>query len=102
MALSTITVTTNEMISGLIISWMGFFQLPSNYIVKPFPTVHRVASQGYIIYEHTKELKPEFKGLPSHVIAQKVREGQEINDIQEIPCIAYTGMDKIKICRDQS
>lgn len=65
--------------------------LPSNYIVKPFPTVHRVASQGYIIYEHTKKLKPEFQGLPSHVIAQKVREGQEINDVQEIPSIAYTG-----------
>jgi ribonuclease Z len=70
--------------------------------VKPFPTVHRVASQGYIIYEYTKKLKPEFQGLPSHVIAQKVRDGEEINDIQEIPSIAYTGMDKTRICRDES
>ena len=65
--------------------------------MKPFPTVHRVASQGYIIYEYTKKLKPEFQGLPSHVIAQKVRDGEEINDIQEIPSIAYTGMDKTRI-----
>ena len=67
------------------------FQLTNGYYVRPFPTHHRVPSQGYIIYKQTKKLKPEYHGLPGPEIGKLAKEGVNIHDIVHTPEIAYTG-----------
>lgn len=59
--------------------------------MRPFPTVHRVYSQGYLLYKQTKKLKAEYVGLKSSEVAAKYREGVEIHDKIETPEVAYTG-----------
>ena len=60
--------------------------------MRPFPTHHRVQSQGYIVYKQTKKLKPEYHGLSGPEIGKLAKEGVNIYDIVDTPEIAYTGM----------
>ncbi|KAH9525426.1 mitochondrial 3'-tRNA processing endonuclease Trz2 [Bulinus truncatus] len=66
-------------------------RLNSSYVVKTFPTIHRVPSQGYILYKETKKLKEEFKGLQGFQIAALHREGKEIHNVTVTPEVAYCG-----------
>ena len=68
-----------------------FFQLPGGYFVRPFPTHHRVPSQGYLVYKQNKRLKSEYQGLPGPEIGKLAREGVNIHDVVITPEIAYTG-----------
>ncbi len=70
------------------------FQLPGGYYVKPFPTVHRVTSQGYIVYRNHRKLKPEYTGLPGQEIGKLARDGVQIYNYVDSPEIAYTGIVK--------
>ncbi|WAR01511.1 RNZ1-like protein [Mya arenaria] len=65
--------------------------LGGNHYAIPFPTVHRVASQGYLVYKTTKKLKPEFKDLKGHEIGAKKKDGVDIYDVTETPEVAFTG-----------
>lgn len=68
------------------------FQLSKGYFAVPFPTVHRVKSQGYIVYSAKKMLKPEYQGLSSKEIGERIRDGENVHtDPVEIPEIAFTG-----------
>ncbi|KAK0058817.1 nuclear ribonuclease Z [Biomphalaria pfeifferi] len=66
-------------------------RLNSSYFVKAFPTIHRIPSQGYILYKETKKLKPELRGLQGFEIAAMHRAGQEIHEIVTTPELAYCG-----------
>ncbi|CAL1536168.1 unnamed protein product [Lymnaea stagnalis] len=66
-------------------------RLNSSYYVKAFPTIHRIPSQGYILYKEVKKLKEEFKGMQGFQVAALHREGKEIHDIIVTPEIAYCG-----------
>lgn len=66
-------------------------QLSSSFLVKPFPTPHRVPSQGYVLYHTQKKLKEEHKGKTPEEISGLVKEGVEITHISQQPEIAYTG-----------
>ncbi|KAK3591487.1 hypothetical protein CHS0354_031593 [Potamilus streckersoni] len=61
------------------------------YFVCPFPTVHRVPSQGYILYRRQRTMKDEYKHLEGPEIALKAKERVELYNYTEIPDIAYTG-----------
>ena len=67
------------------------FQLPGGMFVKPFPTNHRVPSQGYILYRTKKTLKAEFQGRTSQEITSLVRNNRDIFTIDTVPEVAYTG-----------
>lgn len=42
----------------------GEHPLPGGrFVVRPFPTVHPVPSQGYCVFSRRSKLKPEFAGL---------------------------------------
>ncbi|RUS79235.1 hypothetical protein EGW08_013020, partial [Elysia chlorotica] len=66
-------------------------RINSRYFVKAFPTIHRVPSQGYIVYKEEKKLKEEFKGMSGFDVAALHREGKDIHDVIITPEIAYTG-----------
>ncbi|XP_059175959.1 uncharacterized protein LOC131955739 [Physella acuta] len=66
-------------------------QLNSRYFVKAFPTIHRIPSQGYILYREEKKLKQEYKGMQGFEVAALHREGKVIHDIVITPEIAYCG-----------
>ena len=80
---------------SLILTPLYFFQLPGNYSMRAFPTVHRIPSQGYILYKTVKKLKAEYVGQPSATIAELNRNNIDIHDIIATPEVAYTG-----ICHD--
>ncbi|XP_041349022.1 tRNase Z TRZ1-like isoform X2 [Gigantopelta aegis] len=65
--------------------------LPNGHLVKAFPTVHRVKSQGYLVYKEHKKLKPKFVGKPGHELAVLNKQGVDIHDITTVPELAYTG-----------
>ncbi|KAL4223516.1 hypothetical protein ACF0H5_016987 [Mactra antiquata] len=66
--------------------------LSRGYFAIPFPTVHRVSSQGYIIYSTHKKLAPKYEGLDPKQIAVCIRNGEDIFDEPEIiPEVAFTG-----------
>ncbi|XP_005100447.2 tRNase Z TRZ1 [Aplysia californica] len=66
-------------------------RLNSRFFVKTFPTVHRICSQGYIVYKEEKRLKEEYRGMEGFEVAALHREGREIHEVSITPEIAYTG-----------
>ncbi|CAI5745561.1 unnamed protein product [Peronospora destructor] len=61
------------------------------YVVRAVPTMHRVPSVGYIVYEKKNRLKPEYRLLPGEEIAALKRSGHVITIVELTPEIAYTG-----------
>eukprot|EP00878_Enallax_costatus_P031452 GHUV01034397.1.p1 GENE.GHUV01034397.1~~GHUV01034397.1.p1 ORF type:complete len:214 (+),score=45.09 GHUV01034397.1:331-972(+) len=66
-------------------------ELESGHIVRPFPTVHPIPSQGYILYSLRKKLKAELVGRSQDEIKELRLAGQEVTDTYQIPEIAFTG-----------
>ncbi|XP_067672329.1 uncharacterized protein [Haliotis asinina] len=66
-------------------------KLPKGYFVKSFPTVHRIPSQGYIVYKTSQQLKPEYKDQPGTDLGALHRSGVQIHDTVTTPEIAYLG-----------
>eukprot|EP00124_Ichthyophonus_hoferi_P000252 Ihof_evm8s9 gene=Ihof_evmTU8s9 len=67
------------------------YSLHHGRYVTTFPTKHRVASQGYIIWQNIKTLKPEFIGKTQKELAILNKQGCKIHDESVIPEVAYTG-----------
>lgn len=66
-------------------------ELGKGYYVVPFKTVHRIDSQGYILYKRHKRLKEKYRGLQGPEIGDLVKSGVDIHDIITSPEVAYTG-----------
>ncbi|PVD31165.1 hypothetical protein C0Q70_06576 [Pomacea canaliculata] len=71
--------------------------LPNNYLMRTFPTVHRIPSQGYILYKQIKKLRPELVGQPATKIAEMHRKNVPIHDVITTPELAYTGDTTIEV-----
>ncbi len=55
-------------------------ELESGHTVRPFPTVHTIPSQGYVLYALRKKLKPELVGRSQEEIRELRLSGQEVTD----------------------
>ena len=66
-------------------------QLSGGITVKPFPTQHRVPSQGYIAYKQTRRLKADFLGRNGQEIRALIQGGVDVHDVVNTPEVAYTG-----------
>ncbi|WIA08912.1 hypothetical protein OEZ85_008330 [Tetradesmus obliquus] len=66
-------------------------ELETGHIVRCFPTVHPVPSQGYILYSLRKKLKAELVGRSQEEIKELRQAGQEVTDTYQIPEVAFTG-----------
>ena len=75
------------------------YDLSNEYFFRPFKTVHRVPSVGYVIYQRGKKLKTEFIGLSPHEISKIHAEGVEVDRKVQTPILAYTGDTQIEFIK---
>ena len=64
--------------------------------VQVFATEHKVPSVGYALSHIRSRLKPEFSGLLGKELAQKRKDGIELNTSVSVPCVAYVGDSTLK------
>jgi ribonuclease Z len=65
--------------------------------VRAFRTIHRIPSQGYVIGETRKRLKPEYVGLDGRALGRLRREGVVFEDEFEALMVAFTGDTVAKV-----
>jgi len=59
--------------------------------LRSFKTDHRIKSQGYVLVEQRKRLKPEYAGTPGRELGRMRREGIDFEEVFEVPLVAFTG-----------
>lgn len=65
-------------------------------IIKTFPTVHRVPSQGYSIYKKHKKLRADLVGLPTEEITKIHERGEEVTEEHQQLMVSFTGDTQIE------
>lgn len=65
--------------------------------LRAFKTHHRIQSQGYVLVEERKRLKPEFVGTPGKELGRMRREGVEFEDVFEVPLVGFTGDTRARL-----
>jgi ribonuclease Z len=70
--------------------------LNPNRIVIPYPTIHRVDSQGYTVYEKTKKLKTEYIGINSKKLIELKENGDELTEEKISPVLSFSGDTQIE------
>lgn len=68
-----------------------------NRYVVPFRTVHRIASQGYVILEERERVKPEYVGLEGREYARLRKEGVVFSQKVDVPLVTFTGDTQAKV-----
>jgi len=63
----------------------------NNRYLRSFRTDHRVLSQGCILLEERKRLKPEYRDTPGRELGFLRKKGVEFEDVREVPLVAFTG-----------
>jgi len=71
--------------------------LGKNRTVHAFETIHRVVSQGYIVRERRRRLKPELVGLPGEEIAKLRKNGVEFDVEADAVLLAFSGDTRVDI-----
>jgi len=71
-------------------------EINNQFYVRPFPTVHRIDSFGYTIFEKKKKIKPAFAHLTKEDIIAARNHGDDINDVFHTPMISFTGDTQIE------
>jgi len=67
------------------------YEIRRNLYAFAFDTNHTRDSLGYSIIDRRRKLKPEFKNLPGHEIAQLRKKGQQVTDSLDVPLVTYLG-----------
>lgn len=65
--------------------------LSDKFFVRAFPTVHKVPSQGYIVWERRQKLKSEFQHLTGQQLVQQRQAGVAVTSEVPVPILCYTG-----------
>ncbi len=73
-----------------------FIEVTKNISLKAFPTVHRILSQGYTIYEKTKKLKQEYLNLNKNEILSLRLNNVELTEENYTPIISFSGDTQIE------
>lgn len=71
------------------------FRLKRDVVARPFRTIHRVVSQGYILYREKRTLRPEWVGRPGKEIAAARARGDDVLYETTTPEVAFTGDTRI-------
>lgn len=72
-------------------------RLGKNRWVRPFETFHRVASQGYTIWERRHRLREEFRGVAGAKLGELRSQGVRIEDSYEVPLLSFTGDTRVEV-----
>jgi ribonuclease Z len=73
------------------------YALGDQRFVRPFQTFHRVASQGYTVWERRHRLRAEFHGLPGERLATLRKQGVALEDTHEVALLSFTGDTRIEV-----
>lgn len=65
--------------------------------IRPFKTVHRVKSQGYVVLDVRQKLKAEFSHLSGQEIGALRKSGTEVTERVEFPLVAFTGDTEARV-----
>jgi ribonuclease Z len=65
--------------------------IDKHFCFKPFRTVHRVESQGYLVYQKKKRLKESLRKAGQEAILAARRRGEDVNEPYLEPVVAFTG-----------
>ncbi|MBX3017582.1 MAG: MBL fold metallo-hydrolase [Bdellovibrionaceae bacterium] len=72
------------------------YPLKGDYFARSFPTVHRVPSTGYTIFERKKRLKEEFRGRSPSELGRLRHGGTVIDESYEANVLSFTGDTQIE------
>jgi len=72
-------------------------ELGNRRFVRAFPTSHRIPSQGYVVGETRKRLKPEFVGIDGKKLGEMRRQGIVFEDEVEVLMVAFTGDTRVSV-----
>jgi len=72
-----------------------------NYFVKAFPTVHRVESFGYTLFQRQKKLAAKYRGLSQDEIVSLKQKGIDPNEWAETPLVSFTGDTQIEFLQSR-
>jgi len=74
------------------------FALPNGLVARPFRSPHRTLCQGYGLWRKERRLRPELAGLPQEEVRRRrVELGEEVETLDEIPELAFTGDTTIEV-----
>jgi ribonuclease Z len=65
--------------------------------LRAFETFHRVASQGYTVWESRSRLRPEFRELPGAKLGELRRQGVAIDDQYRAAVLSFTGDTRVEV-----
>jgi len=71
-------------------------ELGKNFTLRPFRTVHRVESQGYLLLQGKKSLSEKFQGASREEIIAAKKRGEKVEEESLAPMVAYTGDTQIE------
>lgn len=72
------------------------YALKGNYFFRAFPTLHRVASNGFTVFERRKKLDPKWQSASADEIVRAKARGEDVECEVEIPLLSYTGDTQIE------
>lgn len=78
------------------IDYNTLYPLQGNFYFKAIPSVHRVPSNGYVIFEKKKKLKKEYLNLPGYKIAELKKNNPDIIETKYEPIITFSGDTQIE------
>jgi ribonuclease Z len=70
--------------------------IKGHYFIKAFPTIHRVESFGYTLFQRQKKLAKKYQGLSQNEIVQVKNTGEEIHEQIDTPIVSFTGDTQIE------
>jgi ribonuclease Z len=71
--------------------------LGGQWRLRPFPTWHRVPSQGYTIWERRHRLRREFQGRSQTELADLRRRGIVLDEPYEAAILSFTGDTRVEV-----
>ena len=72
-------------------------ELGKHRFLRPFPTLHRVVSQGYLVMERRHHLKPAFAGLAGEELGRLRKLGADLSEVEEAVLLAFTGDTRVEV-----
>ncbi len=78
------------------VDYKRFYPIQGNNYFKAIPSVHRVPSNGYTIFEKNRKLKEEYQDLPGSKIAEMKLGGGDIFYENYNPVISFSGDTQIE------
>jgi ribonuclease Z len=71
------------------------------FFVKAFPTLHRVDSFGYTLFETNKKLIKKYHGLSQQELVKLKSEGHQLNEMVHTPLVSFTGDTQIEFLQSR-